>query len=241
MAHNLHYIFQEAIVMTHIHHTSRYLALGLMLALLSGIMLFGLTQSAQAAREERSVSSYREFRDSRYQHDRVYPARGQVIRALPRDHRVVVHGGARYYFSGGAWYRPQGSRFAIVAPPIGLFVPFLPPYYATVWLSGRPYYYANEVYYANRADGYVVVEPPQGDVSQAPPPADQLFIYPRQNQSDQQQATDRYECHRWAVSQTGFDPTQPPGGVPENQADQKRADYQRAMSACLDGRGYTVK
>jgi hypothetical protein len=128
-----------------------------------------------------------------------------------------------------------------VAPPIGLFLPFLPPYYATVWVSGRPYYYANEVYYANKGDGYVVVEPPQGDVSQAPPPADQLFIYPRQNQSDQQQATDRYECHRWAVSQTGFDPTQASGSIPENQMGQKRVDYQRAMSACLDGRGYTVK
>jgi hypothetical protein len=43
------------------------------------------------------------------------------------------------------------------------------------------------------------------------------------------------------VSQTGFDPTQPPGGSPEPQKIEKRADYQRAMSACLDGRGYTVK
>jgi hypothetical protein len=120
-------------------------------------------------------------------------------------------------------------------------VPFLPPYYATVWVAGRPYYYANEVYYVHKGDGYVVVEPPKDEVSQAPPPAEQLFIYPRQNQSKQQQATDRYECHSWAVSQTGFDPTRTPGGVPEDQKGQKRADYQRAMSACLDGRGYTVK
>ena len=231
--------------MTHIHHTNRYVVLGLMLTLLSGIMLLGFAQSAQAAREERrverGVSSHREFRDTRYRLDRVYPARGQVIRTLPRDHRVVVHGRSRYYFSGGVWYRPQGPGFAIVAPPVGLFLPFLPPYYATVWVGGRPYYYANEIYYAHRGDGYVVVEPPQGDVSQAPPPADQLFIYPRQNQSEEQQTEDRYECHRWAVSQTGFDPTQSSGAVPADQSGQKRADYQRAMSACLDGRGYTVK
>jgi hypothetical protein len=209
----------------------------------SGQRDLGFTPSGQAAREERTIAGQREFRDDRYNHDRFYPARGQVIRELPRDNRVVVHGGSRYYFHGGVWYRPQGPRFVIVAPPIGLFLPFLPPYYATVWLGGRPYYYANDIYYANRGDGYVVVEPPKGDVSQAPPPADQLFIYPRQNQSEQQQATDRYECHRWAVSQTGFDPTQlpGPGGVPEDQRGQKRADYQRAMSACLDGRGYTVK
>lgn len=55
------------------------------------------------------------------------------------------------------------------------------------------------------------------------------------------QADDRYSCHQWAVSQTGFDPTQPPGGAPEAQKVEKRADYQRAMGACLDGRGYTVK
>jgi len=227
--------------MSHIHRTSKYFAFGLMLALFSGLMLTGLAQAAQAARGERHISSQREFRDSRYQHDRSYPTRGQFTRALPRDHRVVNHGGARYYFSGGVWYRPQGPRFAIVAPPFGLFVPFLPPYYATVWVGGRPYYYANEVYYVNKGEGYAVVEPPKDDVSQAPPPAEQLFIYPRQNQSEQQQATDRYECHSWAVSQTRFDPTQPPGGVSENQTGQKRADYQRAMSACLDGRGYTVK
>jgi hypothetical protein len=247
--------------MTHIHNMSRCLSLWTILILLMGIMLLGLTPSAQAAREERrderaasgqreyreerrdvrAVAGHREFRDDRYQHDRVYPARGQVIRELPRDHRVVVHGGSRYYFHGGVWYRPQGPRFAIVVPPVGLFVPFLPAYYATIWLRGVPFYYANEVYYAHRGDGYVVVEPPKEEVSQTPPPADQMFIYPRQGQSEQQQADDRYACHRWAVSQTGFDPTQPPGGAPDAQKIEKRADYQRAMGACLDGRGYTVK
>ncbi len=237
--------------MTHIHHTNRYL-IGLMLVLFSGLMLLGFPQPAQAAREgrqvERDVSRQREFHDTRYDHDRFYPARGYVVRTLPYEHRVVVHGGARFYFSGGVWYRPQGPRFVIVAPPIGLFAPFLPPYYATIWVAGRPYYYANEVYYVNRGDGYVVVDPPQqGEVSQTPPPMsslpsiDQMFVYPRQNQSQEQQAADRYECHRWAVSQTGFDPTQSPGVIPEDQKGQKRADYQRAMSACLDGRGYTVK
>ena len=289
--------------MSHIHHASRYFALGLILALISGLLLTGWAQAAQAAREDRPdntlgrdraapaqgareerpgsmredrpgpahterpgsmrqdrpgpvrnerpaalradgpvrITGQNEFRDTRYQHDRVYPARGHVVRSLPRNHRVVVHGGARYYFSGGAWYRPQGPRFAIVAPPFGLFVPFLPPYYATVWVGGRPYYYANEIYYAHRGDGYVIVEPPTSDVSQAPPPADQLFVYPRQNQSEQLQAKDRFECHSWAVSQTGFDPTRLPGDPQEVQRGEKRADYQRAMSACLDGRGYTVR
>ena len=241
--------------MTHIYKTNGYFALGLMLALLSGVLLFWpVWAAAQPDRPDRRVSSerpvaaqldhrrdVRQFQDSRYHHDRSYPVRGQVVGALPRDHRVVVHGGARYYFSGGVWYRPQGTRFVIAAPPFGMIVPFLPPYYATIWLRGVPYYYANEVYYAHRGNGYVVVEPPKEEVSPAPPPADQMFIYPRQGQSEQMQADDRYACHLWAVGQTGFDPTQPPGGSPEPQKIEKRADYQRAMSACLDGRGYTVK
>jgi hypothetical protein len=88
----------------------------------------------------------------------------------------------------------------------------------------------------------MVAEPPKGDVVQTPPAtAGQLFIYPRNGQNDQQQAKDRYECHSWAVNQTNFDPTKPTGTVPETQPNQKRVDYQRAMGACLDGRGYTAK
>jgi len=152
----------------------------------------------------------------------------------------VVHGGTRYYGAGGVWYRPHGPRFTVVVPPVGLFVRTLPPYYTTVWVGGVPYYYANEVYYTHRADGYVVVSPPAEEVSQAPPPAEQMFIYPRLGQSEKQQADDRYACHQWAAGQTGFDPTRPPEGSTTQQTD-KRADYQRAMGACLDGRGYTVK
>ncbi len=258
--------------MNNIHKTNRAFTLGLMLALLSGVMLAGSAwAAAQPDRPDRRVSRERpaavrpdqpdrrvsrerpvvakpdhrrlddgRFRDSRYQHNRFYPTRGHIIGAMPRDHRVVVHGGARYYFSGGAWYRPYGPRFSVVIPPVGLFLPFLPPYYTTIWVGGIPYYYANEVYYAHRGDGYVIVEPPKEEPSQAPPPAEQMFIYPRLGQSEQQQADDRYECHRWSVSQTDFDPTQPES-TPESQKMEKRADYQRAMSACLDGRGYTVK
>ena len=36
-----------------------------------------------------------------------------------------------------------------------------------------------------------------------------LFIYPSQGQSQEQQSRDQYECHTWAVQQTGFDPTNP--------------------------------
>jgi hypothetical protein len=234
----------EEIIMLHVRDKNWSMMLGLFVTVLSGFMLLVSTRSAQADRWDRGnrhVETYREFRDSRYHHERTYPARGQYIRALPRDHRVIVHGGSRYYFHGGTWYRPSGGRFLITAPPIGLFVPVLPPFYSTIWLGRVPYYYANEVYYTHRADGYVVVAPPTEQINQAPPPADEMFIYPRQGQSEKQQADDRYACHRWAADQTGFDPTQPPGDDSKPRSIEKRADYQRAMGACLDGRGYTVK
>src|SRR5271155_4889859 len=36
-----------------------------------------------------------------------------------------------------------------------------------------------------------------------------MFIYPSKGQSQAQQDKDRYECHTWAVQQTGFDPSKP--------------------------------
>lgn len=132
----------------------------------------------------------------------------------------------------------------------------------------------------------------------------EVYIYPNKGQSAEKQSRDRYECHTWAVQQTGVDPTRvqavaptpppPSGGVfrgaargaavgavggaiagdagkgaaigaasggviggmkhrqqvqgqqqaQANQASQQQsaiAAYNRALSACLSGRGYTVK
>lgn len=184
--------------------------------------------------------------DSRYSHNHYYPPRGYAVPALPRGYTVIRHGGAPYYFHGGVWYRPYGPRFVVVGPPIGLFVSVLPPFYTTVWVRGIPYYYADDVYYVYRPErhGYEVARPPADDEdvsTESGTAANDLFIYPKQGQSEEQQSKDRYECHSWASNQTGFDPTQPSGGVAESQAQGKRADYQRAMTACLEARGYSVK
>jgi hypothetical protein len=64
-----------------------------------------------------------------------------------------------------------------------------------------------------------------------------LIAYPKNGQSQDQQGKDKFECHRWAVSQTGFDPTLGAGAA----ANGRRSDYTRAQAACLEGRGYSVK
>jgi hypothetical protein len=202
--------------------------------------------------------------DARYNHGRFYAPVGTVARTLPPDYHPYYHGGAPFYFSGGVWYAPRAGGFVVVTPPVGLVIAALPGYYSTVWVGGVPYYYADSVYYTWQADqnGYAVVPPPDGvDPSQAgaappppdggdpnqagaapPPPAGQsdLIIYPKNGQSKDQQAADQYECYNWAKGQTGFDPTQPDGGVSQQDADRAHSNYDRATAACLNGRGYQV-
>ncbi len=187
--------------------------------------------------------------DARYAHNQYYPNRGVMIGAVPGRAVVFDRPGGRFYYSGGIWYAPRGPGFVVVAAPIGLFVPVLPPFYTTVWIGGAPYYYANDTYYTwdPSQNGYEVVGPPDDagastEAPQAPPPqGDQMYVYPQNGQSAEQQASDKYECHKWASSQTGFDPTQPGGGVAPDQLDGLRADYRRAMVACLEGRGYSAR
>jgi len=148
------------------------------------------------------------------------------------------------------WYAPRGDGFVVVAAPVGVVISVLPPYYSTVWVGGVPFYYADNVYYSWQPDqnGYAVVDPPDNADQSSPPPGgdpgagaqSDLIIYPKNGQTKDQQAADEYECHNWARSQTGFDPTQPGGGVAAGDADRSRNNYDRAMSACLQGRGYQV-
>jgi len=187
---------------------------------------------------------------------------GHAPRAAPyAAHYDTQFNHNHYYYSGGVWYAPRGPTFVVVGPPVGVFVPVLPPFYTTVWFGGLPYYYANDAYYTYAGpQGYEVVEPPadpntaitgpQGPAYPgAPPPSENgpppqgedIFVYPQQGQSPEQQANDRYECHKWASSQTGFDPTQAGGGVAPDQTVARGEDYRRAMRACLEGRGYSVR
>jgi hypothetical protein len=182
--------------------------------------------------------------DGRFQHNQYYPGRGAVVGEVPHGAVTVDLHGDHYFYGGGVWYRPYGGRFVVVGPPFGVFVPILPPYYTTLWWGGVPYYYANDTYYVYSGpdQGYQVVAPPAdpAQLSTAAPPSAEVYLYPKNGQSPEQQSKDKYECHRWAVSQTGFDPTQPGGAAVPGQGPGSRAEYQRAMNACLVGRGYGV-
>jgi hypothetical protein len=158
------------------------------------------------------------------------------------------------YWRGGFW------PGAFYGPGFAWFLPILPLAYATYWYSGIPYYYANDVYYTWNPtyDGYVATDPPPvGDSSGSadagtPPPSGadnqnqsqnyappsgpgpggpvpgQIFMYPKNGQSTEQQAADRSECQKWATDQAG-------------QVAQNGSDYNRAMVACVEGRGYSAR
>jgi len=67
-----------------------------------------------------------------------------------------------------------------------------------------------------------------------------LNVYPKNGQTRDQQWADRYECDRWSKMQSGYDPIQPGGGVPPNEAASRHEQYRGAMNACLQSHGYTV-
>jgi len=155
---------------------------------------------------------------------------------------------------------------------------------------------------ARRMSGAIVVAVTLASVLTAASSWAQLFIYPQRGQSAQQQQQDRFECHQWAVQQTGWDPTMaagmppPAGPAPTSsalggatrgaaigaiggaiggnagrgaaigagtgalfgqmrrndqirsaesqqmgQTSQQADAYNRALAACLSGRGYTVQ
>jgi opacity protein-like surface antigen len=102
---------------------------------------------------------------------------------------------------------------------------------------------------STRAIPILLLAAPLG-LAQAQPPAaqprvaqtaarDELFIEPKNGQTREQQWADRYSCDTWSKNQSGLDSTQAAAGGAENAS--RRDQYRRAMTACLEAHGYTVR
>jgi hypothetical protein len=190
---------------------------------------------------------YRYDRQDRYRHDRHYYRPPAHIVRHPSRHYTTVHVSGYpwpYYYSAGYYYRPYASNLWLsVTAPIGARVYGLPAGYVTFGYGGQTYYHAASTYYLydGPARQYVVVEPPPEAPSyddSAPASSGEIgdiFVYPARGQSDERTQRDRYECHLWAVDEVGVDPSL------DDTDDALRADYRRALTACLEGRGYTVR
>ncbi|WP_240964855.1 DUF6515 family protein [Pseudomonas multiresinivorans] len=164
---------------------------------------------------------------------------GYVTSNMPSGHYRVPYRGSDYYFNDGYWYRPYGARYVVVTPPYGVRVRYLPSYAEQVWIGSIGYFLAAGTYYlwqASSQDYEVVAPPQQQPVAVAQSSPYDVIAYPMYNQGPDQQARDRYECHGWAVQQSGFDPASASYAPPAYVAD----NYRRALGACLSGRGYSV-
>jgi hypothetical protein len=85
---------------------------------------------------------------------------------------------------------------------------------------------------AGAAPASAPLPPPQAGagapLNQPTPQAEEprMFMYPKSGQNDEQQRTDKLECEKWASDQVGLGSNGP--------------DYQRALGACIQGRGYSI-
>lgn len=161
---------------------------------------------------------------------------GYVIDRFPDRSYRVPYRGRDYFYSGGYWYRPQGPRYVVVHPPRGIRVRYLPDYAREVWIGGALLFLAAGAYYAYQANtqDYIVVEPPV-----QPQPVSSgydVVAYPANGQSPEEVSRDGYECYRWAVEQSGFDPR----AVTYQPAPSVVQVYRQAQGNCLSSRGYQV-
>ncbi|HVY05295.1 MAG TPA: hypothetical protein VHB46_04915 [Burkholderiales bacterium] len=168
------------------------------------------------------------------------------------------HGG--YYHSGWHggywWWTAPLIVGAAIAWPYYYSRSYAPSYYypqqTTVYVQNPPtYVVANQPSYQAQSNGVQELGPATGappqisnaapaTVSPAPPPqpvAGRWFVYPSKGQSDAQLASDQTECGDWATKRSGYDPDMRYNNHPPSAL----SDYGRAMSACLEGRGYTVR
>ena len=162
---------------------------------------------------------------------------GYMVDRFPDRHWQVPYRGQNYFFSGGYWYRPQGPRYIVVQPPYGIRVGYLPDYAQELWIGSTLMFLAAGAYYEYQpaTQDYIVVQPPAA----APQPVSNgydVVAYPANGQSPAQVSQDGYECYRWAVTQSGFDPAK----VTYAPSPTVVQTYRQAQGNCLSSRGYQV-
>jgi hypothetical protein len=158
---------------------------------------------------------------------------------LPFGYATYYWGNVPYYYYDNAYYNWDPSQNGYVAtdpPPVMQGGSDEPPQSDVPQASDAP----SADYVPAPQSNYS--QPPQSPNSAAPAgprgnwsSAADIYVYPRNGQNEEQTSTDRFECHKWSVAQTGFDPTR------SMNLQGTSVDYRRAMGACLDARGYSVK
>lgn len=159
-----------------------------------------------------------------------------IVSTLPFGYTTVWVEGNPYYYYNNVYYErvPNGYR-ALPAPPDDVVMVDKPAEDGAT----APQTSAQSTPPTAAAGNAPVpsyAQPAAKTAAAAPAAAAaKLYAYPRKGQTATEATFDRIECERWASGQTGFNPSQSPANA---QAD---GDYHRAVGACLEGRGYSVK
>jgi hypothetical protein len=161
-------------------------------------------------------------------------------------HGGYYHGGGYGYHGGGCCYNSSagwwiGGALALAAVGTAIAINSQPTYVGPQVVYAAPPVYAAPVYAVPPAYPVYQAAPayaPQPAYSAPPsrPSAGDLIAYPARGQTQAQQTRDRGECQNWASNQSGMDPmhiTQYTTGVMVDS-------YNRAMTACMTGKGYSV-
>ncbi len=169
----------------------------------------------------------------------IAPPFGIIIPILPYGYSTLWWRNEPYYYADDVYYvRAPGGYRVIEAPPIDeVIVEDQPPTSVTVTSppTARPVApVVAQQPAAPSVTGNAVPTPTYAPSAVAATP-ETLFVYPKGGQTATQTSFDRIECDRWAVGQTGFEPSQPSADPA------RRGGFLRAVAACLEGRGYTVK
>jgi hypothetical protein len=178
------------------------------------------------------------------------PGYAWFLGALPLAYATYWYGGVPYYYANNLYYTwsPDYSGYVATDPPpvadASGAAPVLPPTADASYQGDPNAQAAPPPPQAGAADFSQAQAAPQE--GQGPPPGDQgmqqggqapaqvayqgqqprMFMYPKSGQTEDQQRTDKLECEKWASDQVGLG--------------NNGADYQRAMGACVQGRGYGV-
>ncbi len=160
---------------------------------------------------------------------------GHLAGWAPAGYKVVKVNHRSYYYRGGAFYDRRPYGYALVRAPFGARITQLPAGYLTLGLGPSRYFYFSGTWYLQRNRQYEVVEAPVNLPTYHAAANQSLVVYPAAGQAEELISQDRYECHRWAFEQTGYDPSL------TESSPAMRPDYNRASAACLEARGYTVK
>lgn len=193
----------------------------------------------------------------------VAPPIGLIVPALPAFATSVDSGGKAYLYANEVYYRPRPDLggYEVVNDPTGATpgvspapagpsrsaattpMPIAAPQPGATPEATPPPTVPGAVQTPVRAK---TAAAPAAPPAESPRPPSELSnptrvaIEPLNGQSADQQARDRYECYRFAVAQSGFDPLGSVGGASSAEATQGRSAYSRAQAGCLEGRGYTV-